>query len=119
MKILNSHWYSLVVVVSSLFFSSACIRFNHEPSKAELGTHLVTVRPHCNGPSTTSHRLFEKDGSSRITHYEFKCGDTTVLIRDNTLTVNGKSYGTLIEGDQIAIDYGKVRVNSEVRAEVR
>ena len=119
MKILNSHLYSLLVVLCSLFFSSACIKFHHEPSSAELGTHVVSIRPQCDVPSTTSHRRYEKDGSSHITHYEFKCGETTVLIRDNTLTVNGKSYGPLREGDQIAIDFGKVRVNSEVRDEVR
>lgn len=79
----------------------------------------MSIRPQCDVPSTTSHSRTEVDGSSRITHYEFKCGDTTVLIRDNTLTVNGKSYGTLSEGDQITIDFGKVRVNSEVRAEVQ
>jgi hypothetical protein len=119
MKILNSHLNSLFVVVSLLCFSSACLRINYEPTRAELGTHLVTITPHCDATSTTSHRRFEEDGSSRITHYEFKCGDTTILIRDNTLTVNSKSYGTLIEGDEIAIDYGKVRVNSKVREEVR
>ena len=119
MKILISHYSLVLVVVSSLYFNSACIRFNHEPSRTELGTHLVSVRPQCDVPSTTVHRHSEKDGSSRITHYEFTCGDTTVLIRDNVLTVNGKSYGTLSEGDQIVIDYGKVRVNSEVRAEAR
>ena len=119
MKILSSHFYSLVVVVSSLFFSSACIRFHHEPSRAELGTHPVSVRPQCDFTSTTSHRRFEENGTSRITHYEFKCGDTTILIRDSMLTVNDKSYGMLTEGDQIAIDHGKVRVNSEARAEVR
>ena len=119
MKILNSHLYSLLVVVSLLFFSSACIKLHHEPTKAELGTHIVSIRPQCEVPSTTSHRRTEEDGSSRITHYEFKCGDTMVLIRDNTLTVNGKSYGPLREGDQISIDFGKVRVNSEVRDEVR
>jgi hypothetical protein len=119
MKILNSHLYSLLVVVCSLIFSAACIRFHHEPTRAELGTHLVSIRPQCDVPSTTSHRRFEKDGSSDITHYEFTCGDTTVLIHDNTLNVNGKSYGTLSAGDQIAIDFGKIRVNSEVRTEVR
>lgn len=117
MKTLSSHLYSLLLVVSSLFFSSACIRLHHEPTKAELGSHVVSIRPQCDIPSTTSHRRDESDGISHITHYEFKCGETTVLIRDNTLTVNGKSYGTLVEGDQIAIDFGKVRVNSEVRAE--
>ena len=119
MKTLSSHFYSVLLVVSSLFFSSACIRFHHEPTRAELGTYVVSVRPQCDVPSTTSHRRSEEDGRTHITHYEFKCGDTTVLIRDNTLTVNGKLYGTLVEGDQIAIDFGKVRVNSEVRAEAQ
>jgi hypothetical protein len=93
--------------------------FHHEPTKAELGTYVVSIRPQCGVLSTTTHNRTEEDGTSHITHYEFKCDDTTVLIRDNTLTVNGKSYGTLREGDQIAIDSGKVRVNSEIRAEVR
>ena len=118
MKILNSHLYSLVVV-SAIFFNSACIRFNYEPTKAELGTHVISIRPQCDVPSTTAHHRSEEDGSSSITHYEFTCGDTAVLIRDNTLTVNGKSYGKLIEGDQIEIDHGKVQVNSRVREEVR
>ena len=118
MKILNSHLYSLVVV-SLLFFNSACLRFHREPTRAELGTHVVSVRPQCDGPSTTVHRRDEEDGSSHVTHYEFTCGDTAVLIRDNALTVNGKSYGKLIEGDQIEIDYGEVHVNSRVREEVR
>ena len=118
MKILISH-YSLVVVVSSLFFSSACIRFNREPSTADLGTHLVSVTPRCDSPTTTVHYRSEEDGSNRISHYEFTCGNTMILIRDNILIVNGKSYGTLTQGDQIAIDYDKVRVNSRVREEAR
>lgn len=118
MKILNSHLHSLIVV-SLLVVGTACIRFHHIPSKAQLGSHSVSVRPQCDVTSTRSHRHTEADGTSRITYYEFTCGDTAVLIRDNTLTVNDKSYGMLNAGDQIAIDYGKVRVNSEVRAEVR
>ena len=119
MKILNSHFFSLLVALSSLFFGAACIKFHHEPTRTELGTHLVSIRPECEVPSTTIHRRSEEDGSTHITHYEFKCGETTVVIRDNTLTVNGKSYGLLIDGDQIAIDFGKVRVNSEVRSEAQ
>ena len=116
MKILNSHFYSLAIVVSSLFFSSACIRFQHEPSKVELGTYHLSLRPQCDSTSTTTHSRAEEDGTTSVTHYEFTCGDVSVLIRDKTLTVNGKSYGKLIDGDHISIDYGKVRVNSEVRA---
>jgi len=118
MKILKSHLHSLTVLCL-LVAGTACIRFHHIPSTGQLGTHSVSVRPQCTSTSTRSHRRTEQDGTSRITHYEFTCGDVAILIRDNALTVNGKSYGTLNEADAIAIDYGKVRVNSEVRAEVR
>ena len=119
MKILNTHFYSLAIVLSSVWFSSACISVQYEPTTVELGAYHVSVKPHCNSTSTTTHERSEQDGTTRVTHYEFTCGDVTVLIRDNTLTVNGKSYGVLEDGDQIAIYYGKVRVNSEVREEVR
>lgn len=118
MKILKSHLHSLSVLLL-LIPCTACITIHHIPSTGQLGTHSVSVRPQCISTSTSSHGRTEQDGTSRITHYEFTCGDTAILIRDNTLTVNGKSYGTLNEGDAIAIDYGKVRVNSKVRAEVR
>ena len=119
MKILDSHFYSLGIVVSLLWFSSACIRFQHEPTKVELGTYHLSIRPQCNSTSTTTHSQAEEDGTTRVTHYEFRCGDVSVLIRDNTLTIDGKSYGKLTDGDQISINYDKVRVNSEVRREVR
>ena len=119
MKILNSHFYSLAIVVSSLWFSSACLKVNQEPTKVELGTYHLSVRPQCDFTSTTTHSRSEPDGTTRVTHYELTCGNVTVLVGDNLLSVNGKSYGTLIDGDQISIDHGKVRVNSELRAEVR
>lgn len=118
MKILKSHLHSLFVV-SLLVVGTACIKIQHIPSTGQLGTHSVSVKPQCDFSSTRSHRHTEQNGTSRITHYEFKCGDYSILIRDNTLSVNGKSYGTLNEGDAIAIDFGRVRVNREVRAEVR
>ena len=76
MKI-KSHVFSLVVV-SSLFFSSVRVRFHHEPTTLELGSYHISVRPQCDDRSTTAHRRTEEDGSSRITDYELKCGDTTV-----------------------------------------
>ena len=119
MKILNSHFYSLAIVVSALWFCSACISVQYEPTKVELGPYHLSIKPQCDSTSTTTHSRNEEDGTTRVTHYEFTCGDVTVVIRDNTLNANGKSYGMLRDGDQIAIYYGKVRVNSEVRKEVR
>ena len=121
MKILKSHLRSLVVVsLFSLVLSSACnIRSYNEPTTTHLGSYKVRVRPSCQSLSTGTKNRQESDGTQRVLSYELTCGDTKVFIKDNMLTVNGKSYGVLLEGDQIAIDHGKVRVNSEVRAEVR
>ena len=118
MKTLKSHLHTLIIV-SLLVVGTACIKVHNVPSRTQLGTHSVSVRPQCEVTSTTANRQIEPDGTSRIAHYEFTCDNTAILIRDKTLTVNGKSYGTLNDGDEIAIDYGKVRVNSELRAEVR
>ena len=120
MKILKTHIRSLTaVVLFVLVFSSACIRFQQVPMQQQLGSHLVSIRPACDTATTNSMTQTEPDGTSRVVAYEFTCGDTKVEIRENTLTVNGKSYGTLDEGDLVAVDFGKVRVNLEVREEVR
>ena len=36
-----------------------------------------------------------------------------VYIEDHALNVNGKSYGTLNDGDMIAVNYSEVAVNSK------
>jgi hypothetical protein len=118
MKTLKSHLHTLIVV-SLLVVDTACISIQHMPSKTQLGTHSVSVMPRCDFSTTSSSHHTDADGTTRVTHYELKCGDTVILIRDNTLTVDGKSYGPLKQGDEIAVDFGKVRVNSELRAEVR
>ena len=120
MKTLKTHRRSLVAVSFVFFvFTPGCIRFHRMPTETKLGSHLVSIRPYCDSSSSGSLTESQKDGTSRIVSYEFTCGETKVEIRDNTLTVNGKSYGTLNEGDRIAVDFGKVRVNSEVRDEMR
>ena len=119
MKTLKSHLRSLFVVSLFLVFSSGCISVHNIPREEYLGSYLVSIRPFCESASTGSENQAQEGGTSKIISYEFTCGETKVEIRENTLTVNGKSYGPLNEGDHIAVDYGKVRVNREVRAEVR
>jgi hypothetical protein len=51
----------------------------------------------------------------RISFYAYKCGDTSLLLQADKLTVNGKSYGTLRDRDPITVNYGKVFVNSTER----
>ena len=120
MKILKTHIRSLVTLsLIVLVFTPACIGFHPMPREQQLGSHLVSIKPFCESASSGSVTQAQKDGTSRIVSYEFICDDTKVEIRDNRLTVNGKSYGPLNEGDHIAVDFGKVRVNREVREEVR
>ncbi|HVQ38721.1 MAG TPA: hypothetical protein VMS31_14380 [Pyrinomonadaceae bacterium] len=104
-----------IVSLISIVFDSGCIRITRIPYKTTLGSHQLSVTPDCQSVSTHSERRTEEDGSSRILYYEFKCGDTTVLIKDNSLNVNGSSYGTLNDGDMIAVNYGRVTVNSASR----
>lgn len=120
MNILTSHL-SSIVVLSLLYVatSSGCVKYERVASESRLGSHYVSISPACQNKSTRSRNHQEKDGSSRVLFYEFTCGDITVLIRDNMLSVNDKPYGLLNDGDTINIDYGKVRVNSKVRSEVR
>lgn len=118
MKTLKTHKRSLVVLFI-LVFSPGCIRFHPMPREQQLGSHLVSIKPFCDQATSGSLSQAQKDGSSKLVSYEFTCGETTVVIRENLLTVNGKSYGTLNEGDHVAVDHGKVRVNLEVRAEAR
>ena len=120
MVVLNSHKRALVVVALLLLASgSACrAKFHRVPTDHWLGPYRVSVRPSCDDSVSRSLAEHEQDGTSRIILHEFTCGDTHVTIRGNMLSVNGKSYGPLAQGDWVAIDYGKVRVNSEVRAEV-
>ena len=109
---------ALVAISLFAFFVSPACKYERTASTAWLGGHSVAVRPSCNGSSTHSHREYKPDGDSEVVSYVFTCGDTTVSISRNTLTVNGKSYGTVNEYDRINVDYGKVRVNSEVRVEL-
>lgn len=121
MNTLSPHTRFVVALsLLALFCSSACMRSSERvASEAALGSYHVSIRPTCQNISTRSLRRYQEDGSSRIGDYELRCGDTTVAINGSTLSVNDKSYGTLSEGDRIAIDFGKVRVNSEVREEAR
>ena len=110
----------IVVALSllALCSGSACMRSERVASEATLGSYHVSVRPACQGMSTGSRTRSGQNGTS-LPDYELRCGDTTLAIKGRVLSVNGKSYGMLSEGDRIAIDFGKVRVNSEVREELR
>lgn len=70
---------------------------------SRLGSHLVKVSPAC---------WTNESSSSMGSKHSFTCGDTTVVIDEEKLTVNGQSYGTLKQGDTVEVEGGKVRVNT-------
>ena len=71
---------------------------------SRLGSHLVKVSPACWTNESSS-----SDGSK----HSFTCGETTVVIDGDKLTVNGQSYGALKQGDTVEVEGGKkVRVNA-------
>jgi hypothetical protein len=95
---------------------AGCITITRTPRETDLGSHHIIVVPDCQDAATHSERHYESDGSSKVLFYEFTCGQTTMRLDGNALTVNGKSYGSLNEGDTIAVNYRSVRVNSMERA---
>lgn len=107
---------SVICLLSMIF--SGCLTITTAPRETDLGAHHVSVRPNCQDASTHSEAHTDENGKKEILSYEYKCGDTTVLIRGNELTVNGKSYGSLKEGDSITVNNGAVAITS-VRLDTR
>jgi hypothetical protein len=88
-------------LVAMLEKRRSMLGFNQGGSR--LGSHLVKVTPAC--------WTNESSSSDRGKH-SFSCGNTTVVIDQEKLTVNGRSYGALQQGDTVEIEHGKVRVNA-------
>jgi len=72
-----------------------------------LGTHKVSVRPRC--VTTRINNRFPAGGAI----YNLNCGDTAVMIRNEELVINGKSYGRLSEGDAVHIEGGSVFIDGK------
>jgi ankyrin repeat protein len=78
------------------------------------GKYKIKVVP--DGWLGTSMGLEERDQMAKFEYSSLFGSDVEVLIKDGKLTVDGKRYGALKEGDTIIIDHGRVLVNSrEVR----
>ncbi len=75
------------------------LAFNQGGSR--LGTHLVKVSPAC---------WTNESSSTENGKHKFSCGDTTVLIEQEKLTVNGQNYGILKQGDTVEVEHGKVTI---------
>jgi len=94
------------VLISLIAIAAACSQSNNllfGRVKATLGSHIVEVTD-CYRTSVPSPKRSGDD-------YRFMpCRDADVLIRDETLSVNGLSYGHLNSNDSILVDHGVVSV---------
>ncbi len=81
-------------------------------SAAAFDSYSITVNPGCQN-STGLSKTYSDGQSSEVLSYELRCGEISVLIRRGELMVNGKLYGALVKGDQIAVDDGKVFINAK------
>ena len=74
--------------------------------RATVGTHAVMVTD-CYRTSVDPPR------QTGAASYEYvPCRDARVVIRDEQLTVNGRSYGKLQARDSVLVDHGVVSVHS-------
>lgn len=116
---LKSRTAKTAIIISSLFlllFTQACEDVHTLAwNKAEttIDGHRVLIKP-CRNSFT---RTLSDTKTNR--HHIFGCGDKVqVEIKNEALSVNGKGYGTLGQGDAVEVKDGKVFVNKKEAAEV-
>lgn len=72
-----------------------------------IGTHRVTIEPGSPHVRSTASGI----GESRV--YDYTCAETKIILRQDDLLVNRKSYGALRPSDEILVSYGSVYINGE------
>jgi hypothetical protein len=80
-----------------------------------LNTHKMTIKPVGRWHSD----IFggEQQDTDGKPMWVFSAGATKVVVKDEQLSVNGKSYGKLKEGDHVDVAFDKVFVNEHEVAE--
>jgi hypothetical protein len=106
----------VILFVSVAVTISSCSKSNNVllgRVEAKLGTHTIVVTD-CYRTSVPSAQSV-KDSAGGFISYRFTpCVDADVVIRDERLTVNGKSYEKLSPGDTVIVDHGQVFVNTHI-----
>jgi hypothetical protein len=78
-----------------------------------INGHRVTITPCLHSTNTTL-----RDKSPEDSLHSMKCGETEVVINNEELVVNSKSYGKLKAGAAVAVDNGRVLIDSTETKEV-
>lgn len=104
-------------IISSLFlvfFMQGCSEVEtlvRNKAETKIDGHRVAIRP-CRNSYTRTEADTPKDRQ-----HVFGCGERTkVEIRNEELTVNGRKYGTLAQGDSVEVRDEKVFINKKEAA---
>jgi len=113
---MNTKAIIVAMLVSVAVSISACSKSNNVllgRVEAQLGTHKIVVTD-CYRTSVPDVQS-SKDSADGSTSYRFTpCVDADVIIRDERLTVNGRSYEELAPGDTVIVDHGQVLINTHI-----
>jgi hypothetical protein len=95
------------LLISAILLFQGCLPQKDSPTDAiPLGSHKVTVIPRC------ITKKINNTFPDKQEIYDLTCGNTNVVIKNEELIVNSKSYGMLRAGDTVEVNSGRVLVNS-------
>jgi len=101
----------------AIFLLSGCSRSNNlllGRVEATVGGHTVAVTD-CYRTSVPPPVKMADTPDGKSAYRFTPCRDADIMIRDDELTVNGKTYGHLGQGDKVTVDHGKVLINDNSR----
>jgi hypothetical protein len=110
----------LLGLVCAAVLHSACSRSNNlllGRVEATVGTHTVVVTDCYRTSVPQPQRVTDAPGGPPYDRFT-PCRDADIVIRDEALVVNGKSYGRLSQGDAVTVDHGKVLINDREAREI-
>ena len=96
-----------ILLWTALLLPVACTRRNNlllGRVEAPVGAHLVVVTD-CYRTNAPESQQIEV-----AAYHYMPCRDADVWIRDEELSVNGKSYGRLRSGESVLVDHGVVSI---------
>ncbi len=96
----------LALCLCAALLSQACGMPIDTTDALPLGSHSVSVRPKCISKQINN----QFPGTDKI--YNLTCGETKVTIKNEELSVNGRTYGVLNAGDSVHVNNGKVYINA-------
>jgi len=102
------------ILFSSVFLLSGCSRSNNlllGRVESSVGGHTVAVTD-CYRTSVPAPIKLADTPDGKPAYRFTPCRDADILIRGEELTVNGKPYGHLVQGDKVTVDHGNVLINN-------